>query len=58
MAIGLGVLRLPPQAFWSMTTVELAAAIDGLRGRPSPLAAAPLTRAELLALMERFPDTP
>ena len=29
MEIGLGVLRLPPDAFWAMTVAELTAALDG-----------------------------
>lgn len=63
MAIGLGVLRLSPGAFWSMTPAELAAAIEGLSGGPrrsGSLAAsgvaAPFTRTALLALMRRYPD--
>ncbi len=53
MAIGLGVLRLPPRDFWAMTPVELARAISGLTGGGS---AAPMTRDGLAALMARFPD--
>jgi uncharacterized phage protein (TIGR02216 family) len=52
LAIGLGVLRLPPEQFWRMTPRELAAALRGLYGEP----AAPLSRAELDALVARFPD--
>lgn len=29
MEIGLGVLRLAPEAFWAMTVAELTAALDG-----------------------------
>jgi uncharacterized phage protein (TIGR02216 family) len=50
MAIGLGVLRLPPDQFWSMTPRELAAAIGPPETRPAPL------RAELEALMRAHPD--
>lgn len=52
MRIGLGILRLPPNAFWRMTPRELAAAISGLQGA---VPQAPTRRAfdELLA---RFPD--
>jgi uncharacterized phage protein (TIGR02216 family) len=54
MAAGLGLLRLPPAAFWSMTPRELAAALRGFLG---PAAVAPpLPRAVLADLMERFPD--
>jgi uncharacterized phage protein (TIGR02216 family) len=52
MAIGLGLLRLPPAHFWSMTPRELDAALTGLLGP----ADAPLPRATLAALMRRFPD--
>ena len=52
MAFGLGVLKLPPDAFWRMTPRELAQAIAAVRG---PLAA-PFTRDALGALMQRFPD--
>lgn len=51
IGFGLGVLRLPPRAFWSMTPRELAFAIEAVRGR-----GAPLDRAALSALMERYPD--
>jgi uncharacterized phage protein (TIGR02216 family) len=54
MAFGLGVLRLTPRDFWAMTTRELAAAIDGVTGRAGRLA--PMTRAELAALMQAFPN--
>jgi uncharacterized phage protein (TIGR02216 family) len=51
IGFGLGVLKLPPDAFWRLTPRELAYAIEGLRGRN-----APLDRAALRQLMERFPD--
>ncbi|MDT8344328.1 MAG: phage tail assembly chaperone [Thermohalobaculum sp.] len=53
MAAGLGMLRLAPDVFWSMTPVEFAAALEGagLVRR----AAAPSRRA-VLELMARFPD--
>jgi len=53
MAAGLGLLRLPPAQFWSMTPRELAAAVSALLG---PAAPAPPTRAALAGLMSRFPD--
>ena len=52
IGFGLGVLKLPPDAFWRMTPRELAAAIEAVRGRT----AAPLPRATLDDLMRRFPD--
>ena len=52
IGFALGVLRLSPAAFWSMTPRELAHAIDAVYGR-SP---APLARPDLAALMMRFPD--
>ena len=53
MRVGLGVLRLNPEAFWSMTPREFAAACSAFDG-PEP-ATAP-ARADLEALMARFPD--
>ncbi len=52
MRFGLGVLRLPPEAFWRMTPRELAAAWSAVMGDRS----GPLDRRGLEALMERFPD--
>lgn len=54
MAAGLGLLRLEPRAFWSMTPKELEAALRAVLG---PVRAdAPLARGELASLMRRFPD--
>jgi uncharacterized phage protein (TIGR02216 family) len=53
MAAGLGLLRLSPAVFWSMTPKELAAALNGLLG---PAAAGPLPRGSLAGLMARYPD--
>lgn len=53
MAIGLGVLRLPPRDFWAMTPAELARAISGLKGDS---ASPPMSRESFNALMVRFPD--
>ena len=52
MAIGLGVLRLPPRDFWAMTPVEFGRAVSGLTGGAS----APMSRESFNALMARFPD--
>jgi uncharacterized phage protein (TIGR02216 family) len=51
MHLGLGVLRLSPRDFWSATPREIAAAVATER-------AAPPARADLLDLMNRFPDMP
>jgi uncharacterized phage protein (TIGR02216 family) len=54
MATGLGLLGLAPVVFWAMTPKELEAAI---RGRLGPAVFdSPLSRADLGALIERFPD--
>lgn len=53
MALGLGVLRLPPAAFWNTTPAELVAAMRGLNGAEP---ATPPGRADLSRLMARFPD--
>ncbi|MBN8966404.1 MAG: phage tail assembly chaperone [Rhizobiales bacterium] len=51
IGIGLGLLRLSPDAFWRMTPRELALAIEAVTGR-----GAPLGRVTLDALMKRYPD--
>ena len=56
MTAGLGVLRIEPSAFWAMTPRELAAALRSLPGMTPT--AAPLARADLDALTQRFPDEP
>lgn len=54
MAAGLGVLRLEPRAFWSMSPKEFEAA---MRAVAAPGAGeGPLRRDELRGLMQRFPD--
>jgi uncharacterized phage protein (TIGR02216 family) len=54
MAAGLGLLRLRPADFWSMTPKELDAALHGLLG---PVQSnEPLPRAALAQLMARYPD--
>ena len=52
LAIGLGVLRLPPEQFWRMTPREFAAALRGLNGER----AVPIDRGSFEALARRFPD--
>ncbi|MEM1314029.1 MAG: rcc01693 family protein [Pseudomonadota bacterium] len=53
MRVGLGVLRLSPEAFWSMTPREFAAACSAFDG---PETAPAMARTDLEALMARFPD--
>jgi len=52
MAVGFGLLRLSPDAFWSMTPIEFGHAV---RVRSPGRGPAPL-RADLAALMRAFPD--
>lgn len=52
MAIGLGLLRLSPQAFWEMTPREFERAASAL----VPVREASLGRRDLAGLMEKFPD--
>ncbi len=52
MAIGLGLLRLQPDAFWAMTPREFERAASVL----VPACAAPPGRRDLAALMRAFPD--
>jgi uncharacterized phage protein (TIGR02216 family) len=54
MAAGLGLLRLRPADFWSMTPRELDAALRGLIGPAH--AETPTTRSTLASLMMRYPD--
>ncbi len=55
MATGLGLLRLSPRDFWSMTPREFAAALRGINGIISTTA--PPTRADLARLSALYPDT-
>lgn len=52
MAFGLGVLRLAPRDFWSMTPRELFRAAEGAYGRGGGV----MSRDALQALMRDFPD--
>jgi uncharacterized phage protein (TIGR02216 family) len=54
MTAGLGMLRLAPDDFWSMTPRELDAAMRGAFGH-APMQPA-MSRADLAALMAAFPD--
>jgi uncharacterized phage protein (TIGR02216 family) len=51
IGFALGILRLPPSSFWSMTLRELALAMQAAGERGAPLA-----RTQLAMLMERYPD--
>ncbi|MGE8941220.1 phage tail assembly chaperone [Leptospira interrogans] len=52
MAAGFGLLRLSPDAFWTMTLTELSAALGAYSGAAS----GPLARSDLTQLMQNFPD--
>lgn len=53
LRLGLSELGLRPGDFWQLTPVELL-----LLAGASPGNSAAMTRTELQALMERFPDKP
>ncbi len=55
MTAGLGMLRLAPDDFWSMTPRELDAAMRGAFGVVVTQPA--MTRSDLAALMAAFPDS-
>lgn len=55
VGFGLGVLRLSPAAFWSMTPRELTMAAQSLAG---PAAAPPMDPDTLTSLRARYPDDP
>lgn len=54
MSFGLGVLRLSPVAFWSMTMVEISAAMSVFLGAGNGADA--MNRQNLAHLMAAFPD--
>ncbi len=54
MELGLGTLGLAPPVFWSLTPRELQAALRGRFGTSA--ASEALSRRDLHALMQRFPD--
>jgi uncharacterized phage protein (TIGR02216 family) len=53
MALGLGMLRLSPTAFWTMTPRELRAALSSIID-PGPISRP--SREDLARLMEAYPD--
>jgi uncharacterized phage protein (TIGR02216 family) len=52
MTFGLGLMRLPPAAFWAMTPKEFLAAMRAVVPEPE----AQIERGRLAELMQRFPD--
>lgn len=56
MRLGLGVLRLPPEAFWAMTPVEFQRALEGAGVIAPGGGSAWMGRDALERLMARFPD--
>lgn len=55
MRLGLGVLRLPPDAFWAMTPREFQHALEG-SGVIDAGGSSVMTRSDLDQLMAQFPD--
>lgn len=55
MRLGLGRLRLAPDAFWAMTPGELTLALEGA-GLIAPGGAGPMRRGRMAELMAAFPD--
>lgn len=56
MRLGLGALRLPPEAFWAMTPGEFRRALEGAGLVPVGGAARAMDRGRLGELMAAFPD--
>lgn len=54
MGLGLGLLRLKPADFWTMTPRELAAALQPFAQNRG--ATQPLPRQDLDRMMQKFPD--
>ena len=54
MAIGLGVLKLEPKVFWSMTMKEIEVVVKAQLGKSNAIIAP--TRARLRDLMKKYPD--
>jgi uncharacterized phage protein (TIGR02216 family) len=52
MAVGLGLMRLSPAAFWAMTPREFAAALAAFASGGEE----PVGRERLGELMRRYPD--
>jgi uncharacterized phage protein (TIGR02216 family) len=56
MRLGLGALRLPPEAFWAMTPGEFRRALEGAGLVPIGGGARSMDRGRLAELMAAFPD--
>ena len=56
MEIGLGILGLSPESFWNMSMIELFSAIEGFKEFNTDQTKKPLSKDELMDLMERYPD--
>ncbi len=56
MRLGLGALKLPPEAFWSMTPGEFRRALEGAGLVPVGGGARSMDRGRLTELMAAFPD--
>ena len=57
MRLGLGQLRLAPDAFWAMTPVEFQRALEGAGVLASGSGVRWMERGVLEGLMAQFPDT-
>ena len=55
MRAGLGMLRLSPDVFWSMTPIELCHALQG--AGVLPVGDGGISRAKLEKLMATYPDS-
>lgn len=58
MALGLGVLKMPPRDFWAMTIPEFRAAQRGLAGLSGQTPRVAPSQARIKELMARYPDGP
>lgn len=56
MMLAFGQLGFAPQIFWSMSPLELQAALDGLCGGEDAAALQNLSRNDFEALIAQFPD--
>ena len=56
LPLGLGVMGLAPDLFWRLSLVEWQAVVEGHALRLGGAHEPPLVRAELPALLARYPD--
>lgn len=54
MAFGLGILRLTPDAFWTLSIPELLAIVNA--ARRDMARGEPMARNDLASLLARYPD--